>query len=211
MQYFKKGLITPSLFYRNTTDMISSYIKQITDTVYLTTYENYKSSSSYGLDLTFQYKLFDFWNLMLNTVFYYNIIDGSNIDASVKSESYGGFARLNNQFKFKKNWSMQWMIIYNMPSETGQGKRGSFLGSHLSVQKSWNRLDIGITVRNLFNTARFKVEYYQPSYYSIIENYHGGLSLMCNLSYKLTGNYKEKQQNQILNTEENGNGVNGMY
>lgn len=211
MQYFKKGLITPSLFYRNTTDMISSYIKQITDTVYLTTYENYKSSSSYGLDLTFQYKLFDFWNLMLNTVFYYNIIDGSNIDATVKSESYGGFARLNNQFKFKKNWSMQWMIIYNMPSETGQGKRGSFLGSHLSVQKSWNRLDIGITVRNLFNTARFKVEYYQPSYYSIIENYHGGLSLMCNLSYKLTGTYKEKQQNQILNTEENGNGVNGMY
>lgn len=96
-----------------------------------------------------------------------------------------------------------------MPTETGQGKRGSFLGSHLSVQKSWDRLDLGITVRNLFNTARFKVEYYQPSYYSIVENYHGGLSLRCTLSYKLTGNYKEKQQKQLI--EEDDNDMNGMY
>jgi outer membrane receptor protein involved in Fe transport len=210
MQYIKKGLISPSLFYRNTTEMISDYLKPLNDTVYLTTYENFKSSSSYGLDVTFQYRLFTFWNLMFNTVFYYNIIDGSNVDASVKSESFGGFARLNNQFKFKKNWSMQWMIIYNLPSETGQGKRSSFLFSHLSVQKSWNHLDLGITVRNLFNTARFRIEYYQPSYYSLVENYHGGLSLMANISYKLTGNYKEKQQIQMLN-EENGNVGNGMF
>jgi len=32
---------------------------------------------------------------------------------------------------------------------------------------------------------------------------------MCNLSYKLTGNYKEKQQKQLI--EEDDSGVNGMY
>lgn len=204
MQYFKKGLIAPSIFYRKTTDMISSYIKQLNDTVYLTTFENFKSSNSYGLEITFQYRIADYWNLMLNTVFHYNVIDGSNVDASVKSESYGGFARLNNQFKLPKNWNIQWMIMYRLPTETGQGKRGGFLNSHLSVQKSWDRLELSMTVRNLFNTAHFKMEYYQPTYYSLIKNYHGGLGIRINIKYKLFGNYKEKHLNNIDEMENNG-------
>ncbi len=203
-QYSKKGTFMPSLFYKQVFDVMTRYRISYGDTAFLMTWENYNSAISYGAELIYTYKFFPWWNASISGSWYRVEIDGSNVETDITGNSFGWNARLNNQFKFKNNWEAQFSGFIRGPRFTGQANLRPFYMFDAAVKKGFfnDKLEISLRARDLFNTGKFMIDFEDDTYEFHMKHQRSGTVLYLGLTWKLSGDYKEKRQR--------GNGSDGM-
>lgn len=209
-QYSKKGTFMPTIFYKKVYDVMSRYRQSFGDTVFLMTWENYSSATSYGAELIYTYKLFPWWNTSISGSWYRIEIDGTNVETDITGNSFGWNARLNNQFKFKNNWEAQLSGFVRGPRFTGQANMKTFYMFDVAVKKSFfdKKLEVSLRARNLFNTGVFKIDFQDDAYEFNMERRREGMVVYLGLTWKLSGDYKEKRQRG--NSEGMDGGDDGM-
>lgn len=140
--YQKGANFLVSTYYKHTNNLITNYIYRIPnpdttiykdDSVYLTTFVNAESSRSFGLELTNKMTLAKIWDLTLNLNIFNSKINGSNLPDNVSNEQWSWFAKINNNFKLPKGFSVQLSGEYQAktilpPSSGGGGRGGGFFG-----------------------------------------------------------------------------------
>lgn len=127
-----------SAYFKNTTDLITRYQQPEFDTflkrdVYVNTYINANRSWVSGLELISRNKVAKWWDLTTNLNLFTSQIEVANQTAQDPFVSY--FAKINNQFKLPKNFSLQLSGDYTSKiisapggSNSGGGGRGGFGG-----------------------------------------------------------------------------------
>jgi hypothetical protein len=131
----KNNSLLVSAYFKYTTDLITRYqfIDKIstsdTTTATFTSYQNAKSSTSYGLEVTSHNPLTKWWDMTTNINFYNASINASNItNAGGTSSRLSYFAKWNNAFKLPANFSIQLSGDYQsksvLPQSTGNGGGG---------------------------------------------------------------------------------------
>ena len=82
IKYFEKGSLTSSVYYRHTTDKISS-IRRVDNQGFSNTHpENLLTEDAFGAEFTSQYNIKKWWKLDFNANFFRAITDGANIGTS---------------------------------------------------------------------------------------------------------------------------------
>jgi outer membrane receptor protein involved in Fe transport len=133
-QYKPGNTFLATLYMRNTNDLITRYQYKDanpnplkTDSVIISTYANANRSYTYGLELTGKNKVAKWWDLTTNVNLFNSTIQAGNLVGGVTSSQFSWFAKINNNFKLPKNYSIQLSGDYTaktLVAPGGGGNRG---------------------------------------------------------------------------------------
>ena len=133
-QYKAGNSFLATAYFRNTNDLITRYQYRTTNpdtsktgTVIMNTYENANKSYTVGLELTGKNKLAKWWDLTTNVNLFNSTIKAGNLAGSENSSLFSWFAKINNNFKLPKNFSVQLSADYTaktLVAPGGGGNRG---------------------------------------------------------------------------------------
>ncbi|MFT3680384.1 MAG: outer membrane beta-barrel family protein [Ferruginibacter sp.] len=127
-----------SVYFKNTTNLITRYqFKTINpnpgakpDSVVMTTYANADKTYSYGLELTSRNKIAAWWDVTTNLNFFEVTLNAGNLPGGVDNSQFSWFAKMNNNFKLPKNFSIQLSGDYQAKTlvQAGDGGGGGGRG-----------------------------------------------------------------------------------
>jgi outer membrane receptor protein involved in Fe transport len=125
-----------TLYYKNTDNVISRYQYKDRnpnpvgkpDSLIFTTYANASVTYTYGLELTSKNKLAKWWDLTSNFNFFNATLNASNLPGGINSSQASWFVKINNSFKFPKNYSIQLSGDYQAKTLVAPGGGGGGRG-----------------------------------------------------------------------------------
>ena len=132
-----------SVYYKNTDNLITrnqyrdkNPNPDKRDSLIISSYANASRSFTYGLELTSKDKITKFWDLTSNVNFFNATIRAANIVGGISDNQFSWFAKVNNNFKLPKNYSIQLSGDYKAKTLVapsgggggGGGGRGNFFG-----------------------------------------------------------------------------------
>ncbi len=155
---YKKGAnLLVTAYFKQTDNLITRFqykdknpAPQLTtaDSVVFNTYINANNSMSYGLEITNKMPVTSFWDLTLNLNIYNSIINSTNVDNGANNQRVSWFGKMNNNFKLKKGYSIQFSGDYRAKSVLAQGGGGGgrmggggggfFMGGSTSTAQGYN-------------------------------------------------------------------------
>ena len=142
-QYGKGNTFLATAYFRNTENLISRYqykakntFQPVPDSVIINSYINANRSYTFGLELTDKQKVNNWWDLTLNLNLFNSTIEAGAITGGTNSSLTSWFAKMNNNFKLGKNYSVQFSGDYQaktiLPASSssggGGGRGGGFMG-----------------------------------------------------------------------------------
>ncbi len=125
-----------TVYYKNTNDLITSYLDKFTSPVNgkvydAITFKNANASYVTGLELIMKNKIAKWWDLTSNLNLYTSKIDLDDPAQPEVDQFASWFGKLNNTFKLPKNFSIQLSGEYNSKTVLppgGSGSRGGGFG-----------------------------------------------------------------------------------
>lgn len=153
---YKKGanfLVTA--WYKHSTNLITRYqykdlnggTPDLADSVVFSSFANANSSNSYGLELTNKMTILKIWDMTASFNLFNSIINGDNLDQGFTNDLVSWFAKLNNNFKLKKGYSIQVSGEYNartvLPVSSGGSGGGSNRGGGGMGGGMWGGTNLG--------------------------------------------------------------------
>ena len=161
----KNGSLTFGTFYRHINDNISrvTFADPLDpDVKQILSHTNFDDTSSYGLELSANYKVNNWWRINSSMDFYsqkqFGIVDQNNPNAArieVTNEVFN--ARISNSFKASKNLRLQLFAMYRGPQEDIQWKVENMwmvnTGASLNVLKG--KGTVSFRVNDIFRGMKF--------------------------------------------------------
>ncbi len=202
----KKVFLTTSLFYKQVNNAMTHYRKLLDNSQMLMTFENIDSKVNYGVEVSVNTKIADWWRLNGNVSYFKNIVDATDLsDVSSTSESMNWTGRLMSNFSLPKDFSLQVTGFYNSPSVTAQGSRDGFYMMNLGAKKDFlkRKWTISASFRDVLNSMRF--HFYSDGEGFTSESEFRRLSRVfyVSLTYRFS-TLKNNKQNRKGNRGENG-------
>ncbi|XZF15576.1 TonB-dependent receptor domain-containing protein [Chitinophagaceae bacterium MMS25-I14] len=195
MHNFGRNYLLGSVYYKHAENLITRYQETGTNPVtgqetVINTYVNANSSDKYGVELTAQWYLTKWWDVLGNVNIYNSVINTDNIAAASDNNAYWSwFGKLNNNFKLPKNFSIQLSGIYqsktNLPPDDNSNGPGGGKGPgmqamsasqgyiaanysiDLAIRKSFlkdNAASVSLSINDIFRTRTF-TQYSESEYF----------------------------------------------
>ena len=194
INYFDKGTITSSAYYRYSEGTISRSVRTVLDDqTTLSRPENLKDEHAYGLEFTVSYTPYKWWRINSDLNFFRAITDGSNISEDLKADTYTMRGRATSRMTFWKEVDMQLRFSYRAPRATPQGRSKAIssidLAANTDVLKGKGTLTL--SVRDIFNTRKYRSETFLDDFYSDSEFQWRTRTATLTFNYRL--NQKKKR------------------
>ena len=156
--------------------------------------ENIGTSNTLGLESSLSLLPFKWWNtdLMVN-VFYYQL-EGSFEEEVFDRSSFSYILRWNNYFKLSKSTKFQFNGSYSSPIVNAQGREKFTIRFDAGLKQEFvdGKMNLGIQVRDLFNTYIDRSNLDGSNFDFARENDPRGPSVVFSASYRMN-NYKAKR------------------
>ena len=167
-QYGKGNTLMGSVYYQYTENLIQRYRRFNDDGTTFSQNRNLAQGQTYGLEVTNKSNILSWWDATLNVNIFKNVIDGKNIDASLKQNGFGGFAKLITNMKFTKDFSGQLTANYFAPTVVAQGRVMDYGNVDIALKKSFMKgfLNVTVNANDIFNTIQTKTVYSLYPYYN---------------------------------------------
>ena len=133
-QYKPGNTFLATAYFRNTNNLITRYQYKDknpnparTDSVIISTYANANRSYTVGFEMTGKNKLTKWWDLTSNLNLFNSTIKAGNLTGGGTSSQFSWFAKINNNFKLPRNFSIQFSGDYTaktLVAPGGGGNRG---------------------------------------------------------------------------------------
>lgn len=214
IHYFPFATLTPTLFYRNTTNQIARTRSLIDSITTLTTFVNYNKSKSYGGELIINTQPVKSWTLNGSFSYYKTEVDATNIGSGLTNSSYVWSARASSTLSLPADLSLQLTYFYSGKNVTAQGTFDPFSMFDAALKKDFfdKRLSLTFRVSDIFESAKFKANINGTGFSETFERTHDQRNFFLNLSYRFgqqekKGMDKGKKRN---NDNNNNNGDDGI-
>ncbi|WEK18634.1 MAG: TonB-dependent receptor [Candidatus Pedobacter colombiensis] len=219
--FIKGSVITASVFYKNTQDVIESAIAPIVEngvSKNLISYINVGTSRSYGVNVFGSYNPKPKWTLMANLGL--NTYDVNSPQYHVNTGTflnYTAFAR--SAYALPKGWTTELWGVINAPKRTFQGKTDMmyFYGGAVKKEILKQKATIGLNVLNPFNRdLNIKTQNTTPNSTQKTDIHYPLRSFGVNFSYKfgkMNFNAKKKKVNNDdlkKDEQQQGGGAGGV-
>lgn len=193
LKYFESGSLLSSIYYRHRTGVIE-HIRIADSTGQVLSYPvNLSTENSYGIEFSAGFNITDDWNVNGNFNFYRSITEGSYEGESLESDSYTWNTRASSKVTFFKKLDFQTSFYYRAPRNSTQGRRLSSysIDAGLSIDFLKKKGTITLSVRDLFNSRKWRSIIDTPEYYSESEFQWRSRQVQLNFSYRI--NQKKKR------------------
>lgn len=236
--YNHNGNFLATVYFKYSTDLITSYVYKaispvnVSDTAFFNTYVNANSSYIFGLELTNKFTIARIWDLTLNANLFDSKINGSNIETGLSNQGVSWFAKMNNNFKLPKNYTIQLSGSYQaktvLPPTSGNGGYGRYgnnnissaqgyinphYGFDLAVRKEWtwkggNTITASLGMNDIFRTNTYSNYAVSRFFTQTSDRIRDPQLLRLNLSYRFgkfdVSLFKRKDNKASQNIDENG-------
>ncbi|HPR32026.1 MAG TPA: TonB-dependent receptor [Prolixibacteraceae bacterium] len=203
-----KGFVSAELYHRKTNNKIERITRVYEGNIMLQTVDNIGADYSSGLELMLNTNPAKWWmiNLMGNA-YHYSIEGELNGSKILMEPSFNWHTRLNNIFSVTKTTKIQFDVMYHSPSNTAQGRREGFMFTNLAVRQDLfqNKLNLTLSVRDLFDTAKFEFTSSGPDFRAYRKFDIQSPVLAFTLSYKINNYKKAPSEREGMNSQ-NGDG-----
>jgi iron complex outermembrane receptor protein len=201
-----KVYLGSTFYYRRSSNLITGITIQQENGVSVTVPQNIKSTQSYGLEFTGNYKLSDKIGFNGSANIFQRVVNAGNINADFMNTSLSWVARLNSNVKLTKAAEMQFnynyvsrMVVAQASNAPSYGIDGSFRLSVLNKQGSFTA-----SVSDIFNTLQY-------SQFSFGDNFtntslYKGESRVINLSMSYKFGKVKKAHEAIRTNDPNNTG-----
>jgi outer membrane receptor protein involved in Fe transport len=217
LKTMKAHLLTASLYYKLTEDVIQNY-SWLEEGVLKRTYANLSSSHSCGLELVAKNK-FKFFNLTSSVNLYYFLLEGGNFTVNETNrnnelitrnvslettESFSWTARLMADIYLPWSMTAQFSGNYRSSQVQAQGKSSPNYVFNGGIRKQFldKTLAVSLNVRDIFNTRKRKSEIEDVNFYQKSESFWSGRMINLNVSYSF-GNMKLQRKDKKDKSLEN--------
>ena len=158
VKYFETGSLSSALYHRSTRGKIERIRRVKSDGNSETLPQNLDSEEASGAEFTSEFSIRPWWKLDMSFNFFYAEIDGSNILASYKTNTYSWFARQTSRFTLPGNLDIQLRGNYEAPQKTAQGERKALYYVDFSLSKDVFKGNgtVNFNVLDVFNTRRMR-------------------------------------------------------
>lgn len=171
IQLPKGNNIMASIYYQNTNNLNQNFTKTYADGTSFTQPVNLSSGRTYGLELTAKTQISKPWDATVSANFFQNKINGDNVDPSISNDGFSWFAKLNSNYKFNKQWSVQLMANYESAKPAAQGRLQEVYWMDLALKGNFlknNKASVTLNVTDIFNTRKYTTDYNLPLYFQSI-------------------------------------------
>lgn len=223
-----------SVYYKKSTDLITRILDTITTANNvkhpISTYVNAASSRSYGAEFTSQNTLSKWWDMNTNLNIYNSKINTDNITGTSQDAIWSWFAKMNNNFKLPKAYTVQLSGTYqsktNLPVNQGGGGFGpggggpsqsaaqgyirANYGVDMAIKKSFlkaNAASVTLSVNDIFRTRKF--DQYSESAYFIQNTYRLNDAPMFRLNFAFRFGQMDMSLFKRKNMKAEGEGTQG--
>lgn len=212
-----KLMLTPNIYYSNTTDNIQRYQSIADNGTLVTRPVNVGTEQRYGGDLTFTYKPLKWWNIMGNVnVFGYKtdgeITEGTSDDLKITSFDGDGiswFGRLSNTFTLPAKFTAQLAGNYRGGQKTAQMERKPNYSVDFSLSKDLfnDRATITFNVRDVLDSRGFDVDSWGENFIVHSENRWGVRTFNLNFTYRFNQSKKDQRKERPAGVEDEMEGA----
>jgi outer membrane receptor protein involved in Fe transport len=151
---FKTISISNSLFYREITGLVGRVRTFLGGDTTLTRYENISKSRAWGLENLTTFSISKAYKITLSSSVFQTDLQGLINNTEVSLNRWNWNSRLNQQFKWKDNWSAQISGIYQSAQINPLGIINPYYTVDLGLKKDLGRLSINARVNDIFNTQK---------------------------------------------------------
>ena len=145
IKYFDKGTLFTTAYYRSTNDKIER-LRSVDDEGNSRTLPfNLNGENSFGVEISSDYQLYDWWKLDFNVNFFYADIDGTNIQNGYETTTTSWLFRQTSRFTVANGFDLQLRTNYDARQKTVQGVIGSLMPLTFSILEE---IDISAKVSN---------------------------------------------------------------
>jgi outer membrane receptor protein involved in Fe transport len=209
---WKTTTLNASVFYRQTTDVISRINRLNPDTKIATmTFENLGKGTSYGVEIIGEQSITPWWHINVNWSYFYNEIKGkaSDSDSSTyTNHNYTWTARAMSNMMLPGRFNIQATGNYRGEMVTPQGRMEPMYFMDIAAKKEFLKGKLSLTARvsDVFNTQKFRMKISDVNYYSENMGKFSSRMFYVGLIYKINQGVKQKQKKTI--DDNNGGGEN---
>ena len=184
---FTRGLsLSLGGYYRHVTDKISHYKSVDEQGVSTTTYENFDTQDTYGVELIVTGSIKKKFRIMLNGNLFADDVNASNVLDNYNKTSTGFMGRLTGTWNVNPTTEIMLMGFYRSPRDIAIGNMKSMAFTSISAKKKLldEKLAISLNVNDIFNTMGFGYETFGENYYQNTERKWNSQAVGIQLEYK---------------------------
>jgi len=191
--------VTPSLYYRYTSNRFTTITQVLNDTTLLTTRTNLANDQSGGLEMIVSANLGDVVTTNLSANTYYDQIDATNLGYGANKSTITWSGAMTVSISAAKGTMFQANAVYNAARLTPQGElRPSYvvnLGARQDLFDS--QLSLSLTVADLFHTLKRELLLDTPLLNQTVINRRDAGIIYFGLSYHFGGETGKSKEDQL--------------
>ncbi|MCZ2478263.1 TonB-dependent receptor [Aquirufa antheringensis] len=195
--------VSNSLFYREITGLVGRVRTFLNGDTTLTRYENISKSRAWGLENLSTWTVSKAFKITLSSSIYQTDLQGLINGTQVAENRWSWNSRLNQQVKWKNNWSAQLSGIYQSSQINPLGIISPYYTVDLGVKKDLGRLTINARINDLFDTQKTIYDSRPFGFVSDLERKKETRIYYIGFSYKFESKkMKEGRERKRINEDE---------
>ena len=203
---YKKFLLSSSIYYRRTTNVIQQLKTLASTGVATNTNVNLNSSDEYGFEMITRMELYKWWNLTGNIELYHTKLNGANLNTDLSNSGFSGFAKMSSGFTIMKGLQTQISANYQAPMVIAQGRIRASYSADWGMKKEImkGKGSIGASLSDIFNTRQFVFDINDPSYIYYSVRKRESRVFTINFSYRIGQNSDNPGPSKRMERQEEG-------
>ena len=200
---FKSLSVSNTLFYREITGLVGRVRTFLGGDTTLTRYENISKSRAWGFENISTWSITKNYKVTLNSSVFQTDLEGLINNTEVSLNRWSWNTRLNQQFKWNKQWSAQISGIFQSEQINPFGIIQPFYTVDVGVKKDFGKLSINARVNDIFDTQKTVYDSRPFGLISDIVRKKETRIFFIGFTYKLeTKKMKEARERRRVNEEE---------
>ncbi len=195
LNYFPKGSLLSSVYYRHRTGEIERIRILNDDGTTLSFPINLATQNAYGLEFSLTYDIAKWWRTNANFNFYRAISEGEYEGQRLYSDTYTMSSRATSKITLFKSLDVQASVNYRAPQNEPQGRRLAVWSADLGLAKDVmkKRGTLTLSARDLFNTRKWRSITEFDDYYATSEFQWRSRQIVLSFNYRLN---QQKKRNE---------------
>ena len=198
--------VTPMAFYRYSKDVISNYSYTIDTNTTVTTYRNFSSGYSYGMDFMVSSNALKWWNINSTFSFYKSKYESNVTSDYSGEEGFSWRANIRSSFIFENLFNIELVWDYTGKKINASGSNVPMQSLDISFNKTFfnKKLTLGIRGEDIFKSRKWGGETNGIGV-KTVNNYSWdsrGVFLTLNYNFGNSQDYYKKSKNTKRNENE---------
>ena len=187
IKYFDQGTLFTTVYYRSTDDKIERLRTVDENGNSRTLPYNLNGENSFGVELTSDYQIREWWKIDFNVNFFHARIDGTNFQNGYETKTTSWLFRQTSRFTVAEGFDIQVRANYDARQKTVQGVRKGIFFMDLSASKTvfQDRGNLVFNATDIFNSRRNRFISEGVNFFTEGNSQYQRRQLILTLSYRL--------------------------